>query len=131
MVYSVFLYPTGDGFDVDPIKRHLEAKPDVFLDPLGTPTYVVCGVPEAVEINRDARIEDPESFPNAVLVTVEQDVINVFQEYGDKYDLRSARDFVRWVIEQQPCLVKDEYDVDWTERVQREGVGVIYPARLD
>jgi hypothetical protein len=35
----------------------------------------------------------------------------VFQEYGDKYDLRSARDFVCWLIEQQPCLVKDEYDL--------------------
>ena len=131
MVYSVFLYPTGDGFDVDPIKRYLEAKPDVILDPLGTPTYIVCGGPEAVEVRRDERVEHPDSFPNAVLVTVQPDVINVFQEYGDKYDLRSARDFVRWVIEQQPCLVKDEYRFDWTEQVLREGVGVLYPSHLD
>jgi hypothetical protein len=131
VVYSVFIYPTNDAFDVDPVKRYLDSKPDVFLDPLGTPTYVVCGVPEAVEVCRDARIEEPDRFPNAVLVTVQPDVINVFQEYGDDYDLRSARDFVRWIIEQQPCLVKDEYDRDWTEQVQREGVGVLYPPWLD
>jgi hypothetical protein len=131
MVHSVFLYPTGDGFDVDPIKRYLEAKPDVILDPLGTPTYIVCGGPEAVAVRRDKRIEEPDRFPNAVLVTVQPDMINVFQEYGDKYDLRSARDFVRWVIERQPCLVKDEYRFDWTEQVRREGVGVLYPPQLD
>jgi hypothetical protein len=79
VVYSVFIYPTNDAFDVDPVKRHLDSKPDVFLDPLGTPTYVVCGVPEAVEVCRDARIEEPDRFPNAVLVTVQPDVINVFQ----------------------------------------------------
>ena len=36
MVYSVFLYPINGEFDVDAVKRYLEAKPDVFLDPLGT-----------------------------------------------------------------------------------------------
>jgi hypothetical protein len=131
MVHSVFLYPTNDGFDVDPIKRYLEARPDVILDPLGTPTYLVCGVPEAVAVCRDERVEEPDSFPNVVLVTVQPDVINVFQEYGDEYDLRSARDFVRWVIERHPCLVKDEYRFDWTEQVRREGVGVLYPPQLD
>jgi len=131
MVHSVFLYPTNDGFDVDPVKRYLEAMPDVFLDPLGTPTYIVCGVPEAVEICRDARIEEPDRFPYSVLVIVKPDVINVVQEYGDEYELRSARDFVRWVIERQPCLVKDEYRFDWTEQVRREGVGVLYPPQLD
>ena len=127
----MFLYPTGDGFDVDPVKRYLEAKPDVFLDPLGTPTYIVCGVAEAVELCRDERIEEPDRFPYAVLVVVKPDVINVVQEYGDEYELRSARDFVCWLIEQQPCLVKDEYRFDWTEQVQRDGVRVLYPPQLD
>lgn len=130
MVHSVFLYPINDRFDVDTVKHYLESKPDVFLDPLGTPTYVVCGVPEAVEVCREARLEQPDRFPSSVLVTVQPDVINVFQEYGDKHDLRSARDFVRWVFDHQPCVVKDEYRVDWTQQVQREGVGVLYPPRL-
>ncbi len=131
MVYSVFIYPSNDSFDVEAVKRHLEAKPDVFLDPLGTPTYVVCGVPAAVELRREARIEEPDRFPNGIFVTVKPDEINVFQEYGDKYELRSARDFVRWLLEQQPCTIQDEYSADWTERVKREGVGVLYPVRLD
>lgn len=131
MVHSLFLYPTENEFDVAPIQRHIEAKPDVFLDPLGTPTYIVCGGPEAVDIRREKRIERPDRFPYSVLVTIQPDVINVVQEYGDEYDLRSARDFVRWVIEQQPCLIKDEYQFDWTEQVQREGVNVLYTPQLD
>jgi hypothetical protein len=131
MVYSVFLCPAIGTFDVEAVQRYLEAKEDVFLDPLGTSTYVVCGGPEAVEVRREARIQEPDRFPNGVLVTVKPDVINIFQEYGDKYDLRSARDFVRWVIELQPCRIQDEYRSDWTEKVQMEGVGVLYPARLD
>ncbi|MEZ4364020.1 MAG: hypothetical protein R3B48_27855 [Kofleriaceae bacterium] len=30
---------------------------DTLLDPLGTGTYIICGIPEAVEICRAARIE--------------------------------------------------------------------------
>ncbi|HEX2690921.1 MAG TPA: hypothetical protein VHN14_30115 [Kofleriaceae bacterium] len=63
MVHSVFLYPTNDGVDVDPVKRYLEARPDVILDPLGTPTYIVCGGPESVAVCRDKRIEEPDRFP--------------------------------------------------------------------
>jgi hypothetical protein len=131
MVHSVFLYSLNDGFDVDVIKRYLEAKPDVILDPLGTSTYLVCGVPEAVELCRNKRIEEPDRFPYCVLVTVERGEIMVYQEYGDEYDLRSARDFVRWFIEQQSCAIKDGYGFDWTEQVQREGVGVLYSPQLD
>ncbi len=131
MVHSVFISPATGSFDVEAVNRHLEAKPDVFLDPLGTPTYVLCGGTEAVEVRRNKRIERPDRFPYAVLVRVKPDEINVFQEYGDKYDLRSARDFVRWLLEQQPCTIQDEYSADWTERVRREGVDVLYPPRLD
>lgn len=131
MIYSIFLYPISDKFDIDPVKAYLDAKPDVFLDPLGKPIYVLCGDPEAVEYMRDARISNPDEFPYSVLITVQADMINIFQEYGDKPELRSARDFVRWVIEHQPCLIKDEYRHDWTEQVQREGVGVLYPPRVD
>jgi hypothetical protein len=131
MVHSVFLYPLNEGFDVDVIKRYLEAKPDVILDPLGTSTYLVCGVLEAVELCRNKRIEEPDRFPYCVLVTVQRDEIMVYQEYGDEYDLRSARDFVRWFIEQQSCVIKDGYGFDWTEQVRHEGVGVLYSPQLD
>jgi hypothetical protein len=131
MVHSVFIYPVDDEFDVDSVKRYLEARLDVILDPLGTPTYLVCGVPEAVAICRNKRIEQPDRFPYCVLVIVQSDVINMVQEFGDESELRSARDIVRWIIERQPCLIKDEYGFDWTEQVRREGVGVLYPPQLD
>lgn len=130
MVHSLFLYSVNDSFDVDAIKRHLEANPNVFIDPLGTPTYIMCGGPETVELRREKRIERPDRFPYSVLVTIQPDVINVVQEYGDEDDLHNARDFVRWIVERQPCRIEDEYGVDWTSRARDEGVNVLYAPQL-
>jgi len=100
------------------------------LDPLGTGIYLVCGVPEAKDVFREERLANPSEFPYAVLVTVRPESINVFQEYGNRSRLRSARNIVRWVIEHNRCSVKDEYREDWTERVAQQGVGILYPERL-
>jgi len=130
MVYSVFLYPLEGSFDVESIERFLARQPDVMLDPLGTGIYLVCGVPEAKDVFREERLANPSEFPYAVLVTVRPESINVFQEYGNRSRLRSARNIVRWVIEHNRCSVKDEYREDWTERVAQQGVGILYPERL-
>ena len=130
MVHSVFLFPLEGSFDVSAIEQFLAQKPDVLLDPLGTGIYMVCGLPEAVEVYRDRRFEEPSQFPYAVLVTVKPEWVNLFQEYGDEDRLRSARDIVRWMLEHHRCRIEDEYREDWTERVVRDGVGVLYPAQF-
>jgi hypothetical protein len=131
MVHSVFLYPTVGHLNVEAIERFLEQQPDVLLDPIGTRTYLVCGIPDAIEVVRKKRLARPSEFPYIVLVTVTPECVNVFQEYGDEDGLRSARNIVRWVIEHNRCRIEDEYRADWTERVSREGVGVLYPEQLD
>ena len=130
MVDSIFLYPVDGSLDVASIERFLTQQPDVLSDPLGTGTYLVCGVPEAKEVLRDKRIENPSEFPYTVLVTVNPEWMNIFQEYGDKVERCSARNIVRWVIEHNRCRIQDEYYRDWTERVTQQGVGVLYPERL-
>lgn len=131
MVNSVFLYPLGSQLDVASIERFLAQLPDVLLDPLGTKTYLVCGVPEAKEVFRDERLASPSSFPYVVLVTVSCECMNVYQEWGDEDRLRSARNIVRWTLEHNRCRVEDEYHVDWTERVVQQGVNVLYPEQLE
>lgn len=130
MVDSIFLYPIDGSLDVASIERFLILQSDVLLDPLGTGIYLVCGVPEAKEVLCDKRIANPSEFPYTVLVTVKPECVNVFQEYGDKDELLSARNIVRWVIEHNRCRIQDEYYTDWTERVAQQGVGVLYPERL-
>jgi hypothetical protein len=130
MVDSVFLYPIEGDFDVSAIEHYLAQQPDVLLDPLGTGIYLICGLPESIEFMRQERLEKPSEFPYAVLVTVRPDHINIFQEYGNKIRLRSARSIVRWLLEHTRCLVQDEYRNDWTERVARHGVDILYPERL-
>lgn len=127
MVHSVFLYPVGGGFDVGRIVTYLARRPDCLLDPLGTGVFLVCGNPQALRVNRERRLADPSRFPYAVLVTLKQDGINVYQEYGDEQRLRNARDIVGWIIARQPCRIEDEYGKDWSDRVAREGVDVLYP----
>jgi hypothetical protein len=130
MVDSVFLYPIAGHLDVASIEAFLAQQPDVLLDPLGTGTYLVCGVPEAKEVLGDKRLANPSEFPYTVLITVTPERMNVFQEYGDKEELRSARNIVRWVIGHDRCRVQDEYYNDWTDRVAQQGVEVLYPERL-
>lgn len=130
MVDSIFLYPVEGSFDVTAIQRYLEQQPDVLLDPLGTGIYLVCGLPESVEFMRDERLAKPSEFPYAVLITVKPDCINVFQEHGNKVRLRSARSFLRWLMDHTRCRIEDEYATDWTERIAREGVGPLYPEQL-
>jgi hypothetical protein len=130
MVHSVFLYPANGSLDVSSIERFLAQQPDVVLDPLGTGTYIVCGQSQAKEWVSKERCANPSEFPYAVLVTVKPECVNVFQEYGDKAELRSARNIVRWILEHEQCRVQDEYYEDWTERVAQHGVGVLYPEKL-
>jgi hypothetical protein len=130
MVHSVFLYPVNGSLDVASIEHFLAQQPDVLLDPLGTGTYIVCGTPEAKGWLSKERLANPSEFPYAVLVTVNPDHVNIFQEYGDKVKLRSARDIVRWIIDHGQYRIEDEYYNDWTERVAQQGVGVLYPERL-
>ncbi|MEZ4361554.1 MAG: hypothetical protein R3B48_15310 [Kofleriaceae bacterium] len=130
MVNSVFLYPVDSTFDPAPIEAFLAARPDVVMDPLGSGIFMVCGIPEAVDGYREQRLEDPTQFPYVVLVTVKPEYVNVFQEYGDEDRLRSARAFVRWMLQHAPCRVEDEYREDLTAKVASEGVQVLYPALL-
>lgn len=130
MVHSVFLYPAESSLDTASIEQFLAQRPDVLLDPLGTGIYMVCGLPEAVEVYRDQRLEDPSRFPYGVLVTVNPEWVNVFQEYGDEDRLRGARDIVSWIVAHPHCRIEDEYRQHWTDRVAREGVGVLYPEQL-
>lgn len=130
MVDSVFLYPVEGSLDVASFERFLAQQPDVLLDPLGTGTYLVCGVQQAREVFRDQRLANPSEFPYVVLVTVNSERMNIYQEWGDEDGLRSARNIVRWVIEHNRCRIVDEYYKDWTEQVAQHGVGVLYPEQL-
>lgn len=130
MVNSVFLYPLEGALDVASIEQFLAQQPDVLLDPLGTGTYLVCGLPEAKDVFRDERVANPSGFPYVVLVTVSPERMNVYQEWGDADRLRSARNIVRWTVEHSRCRIEDEYYNDWTERVARQGVEILYPEQL-
>lgn len=130
MVNSIFLYPTQGSFNMEAIEAFLGKQPDVLVDPLGSGTYLVCGMAEIKELIREQRLAKPSEFPYVVLVTVKPERVNIYQEWGDEDSLRSARSILRWILEVQHCRVQDEYRNDWTERVAREGVGILYPAQL-
>lgn len=130
MVHSIFLYPIEDTLDVASIERFLAEQPDVLPDPLGTGTYIVCGLSNSKAILRGERLANPSEFPYSVLVMVKPEHMNIFQEYGDESQLRSAKNIVRWTIEHARCRVGDGYGRDWTERVAQHGVGVLYPEWL-
>lgn len=130
MVTSVFLRPMDGELDVAAIEAYLAAQPDVIRDPLGTAAWMVCGLEEAVEAYRDARVSDPSEFPCVALIHVAADSVNVFQEYADEDKLRSARKFVRWMLARYRCRVEDEYQRSWTAEAQASNAEVLYPAPM-
>lgn len=130
MVNSLFLYPIQGSFDVKAIETFLGKQPDVIMDPLGSSTYLVCGIAGMKDLIREQRISNPSEFPYVVLITVKAEQITIYQQWGDEDSLRSARSILLWIRELQECRLQDEYHNDWTERVAREGVGILYPAQL-
>ena len=64
------------------------------------------------------------------ILLVEPECANVFQEYGDEDGLRSARNIVQWILEHERCWIQAGYYEDWTERVARQGVGILDPGWL-
>ena len=131
MINNIFLHPSNnESFDTEKFRRWLDVRDDTLIDPNGSEIYMVCGLPETVEFMRRRRVEDPSRFPYQVLIYVKPNEINIDQEYGDDAQLRTAREFVKTVIEETGCEVLDEYGTSWTERVRQEGVGILYPPTL-
>lgn len=127
---NLYLRPTAGSFDAERVRTYLESQDDVLRDPLGSGIYMICGFAESKRLYREERLAEPGRFPYVVLVTVEADCVHVNQEFGDEYRLRNTRSFVRWLLQHQAFRIEDEYGTDWTERVAREGVNVLYPATL-
>lgn len=75
-------------------------------------------------------IDEPLEIGEDFLIFRRRPGIVGTEGYGDEDRLRSARDIVSWMVELHRCRIEDEYREDWTERVMREGVGVLYPAQL-
>jgi hypothetical protein len=117
-------------FDTERFRNWLGSRSDTLIDPLGSSTFMVGGSSEVAEYLREKRTADPSQFPYCVLISINPEEISVNQEYGDSLKLLIAREFVKMVIEETGCQVFDEYGKDWTERVRREGIEVLYPPAL-
>jgi hypothetical protein len=130
MTANVYLYPTDGPLDVQGITSFVSSRADVLRDPAGSDVYIIAGVPEAKAAYRRARLQDRSRFPYTARITVDTECVHVAQEFGDAPQLRSARALVSWILQHQPCRIEDEYGTDWTDRVAREGVGVLYPETL-
>ena len=130
MTRNLYLTPTKSPFDVDTIRVRLDAQPDVFLDPLGTGTYLLCGIPEAVPARFAERVADPSRFPYLCLLRVAPKQVQVDQEYADTYGLRSAMEFMRWLWNDFEFTIREDGGADYTDLVRREGIEALYPPEV-
>lgn len=130
MAKNLILLPARGTFEVEDIKEYLHGRKDVFLDPLGTGIYLMCGVPEAVEYRRQERLQDSARFPYMCLVQVEPERVHIIQEMADAEELRSARAFLRWMCERFVCRIRDDYGQDLTERCGAGDIDKLYPPGL-
>lgn len=130
MTTNLFLRPTGGPLDIAAITAFVSSRDDVLLDPIGSRIYMIAGARDAKAVYRRARLEEPDRLPYMAWMTIEPDHVRIAQEFGDAPQLRSARTILSWILQHQAFRIEDEYGTDWTERVAREGIGVLYPATL-
>jgi len=78
MLTNLILRPMKGEFELTAIKDRLDLMADVFVDPLGSGMYLVCGLPEAKEMYRDRRVKDPSRFPYVCLIDVTPEQVSVF-----------------------------------------------------
>jgi hypothetical protein len=127
MTRNLFLIPLEGEFDSSSIRGRLDSQPDVFLDPHGTGTYVLCGIPEAVPHLWRKRWNDPSRFPYACLVRVSSERVQVDQEMADAEELRSALEFMRWMWSNFKFTIREDGGSDFTEQCRTQGIEFLYP----
>jgi hypothetical protein len=127
MTRNLYLTPIEGEFDAVRIRERLEAQPDVFLDPNGTGTYVICGIPDAVPHLWRKRHEDPSRFPYACLLRVAPERVQVDQEMADAEELRSALEFMRWMWSNFTFAIREDGGADFTEECRVHGIEFLYP----
>jgi hypothetical protein len=127
MIERVTFLPLEGTFDLAPIQEYLGRLPDVVLDPHGTGHYMFSGTPEMAKIHRLARLNDRSRFPYTGLLHVQPTYIAVMQGYTDAESRPTARTIVAWMLEHyRNTRIQDGYGQDWTERVARDGVDILY-----
>lgn len=125
MADNIFL---RGSFDIDRLAKWLRKRQDILPDPLGSGAFMVGGSNRVVKHLREQRINNPSVFPYCVLITINAEEVNIYQEYGNDLELAVARKFISMIFNETGCKVLVEYGIvsDWTERVRQEGVGVLY-----
>lgn len=61
MARNLQLLPVDDTFDLSAIQDYLAVQDDMLLDPLGSGTYMICGIPEVIAQRRSKRLSNPRS----------------------------------------------------------------------
>jgi len=130
MLNGIVLTPKTGTFDIAAIQAFLATRADVLLDPVGSGTYLVCGMPEHKDFYREQRLENPKSFPLVALVIATPTQVLVAQEFANRVRLLSAREIVRWLIAHLPCSVADDRGNDLTARVEAEGPDILYAPEI-
>jgi hypothetical protein len=128
MTRNLFLTPVQGEFDSLRIRERIESQPDVFLDPHGTGTYVICGIPDAVPHLWRKRRQDPSRFPYACLVRVAPDRVQVEQQMADTEELRSTLEFMRWMWSNFTFTIREDGGGDFTEQCRVHGIEFLYPS---
>lgn len=130
MTRNLFLTPVEGEFDILRIREGLESQPDVFLDPHGTGTYVICGIPNTVPHLWRKRRQDPSRFPYACLVRVASDRVQVNQEMAGTEELRSTLELMRWMWSNFTFTVREDGGADFTEQCRVQGIESLYPPNV-
>ena len=115
--------PSAGEFDIARVKQWLDARPDTFEDPHGTGVYVIAGTPGMADFLYCKTLLDSTRLPRAVFVHLEPSEIRLDHEMGDANEMRSAMDFLRWLVATFDVKVRTQgYHRELTDEIRVQGV---------
>ncbi len=105
-------------FDAAVIQTRLLQQFDSLADPCGSSTVLLAGLPTAVVGLRNARVANPQQWPNCPRIDISAATIRIEQQHGDVHQIMSCVRFLVWVMEQigddRVCRIEDGNGNDLT-----------------
>jgi hypothetical protein len=123
MSENLAITPSAGEFDIARVKEWLDARPDTFEDSHGTGVYVVAGTPITADLLYRKTLLDSTRLPRAVFVHLEPSESRLDDEMGDADQMRSAMDFLRWLVATFDVKVRTQgYNRELTDEIRAHGV---------
>lgn len=130
-VMEIDLNSEPNKIDLIKIKQYLRSLPFSFEDPMVKSAYIICGSKGSRDYGYKKMEELREKMGpgnyaySCCVMHLCPTGIGIAFGSGDE-DKEELKKFLNWVIPQYDFKITDDYGTDWTERIKKEGIDILF-----